>query len=259
MYQGKKILSIVIARAGSKGIKLKNVRPLLGQPLFMWSVDASLQSKYIDYTVISSNCEHVKKVYEEFISDYNFLRREDEPDISDKVVWVQRPEEFSTSTSKNEDAMIHAVEVLKEQGKEFDSVVTLQPTSPVRNDRLIDKSIKSYYDGKYDSLVSGKKDTPFLWRKVRGKWIYDIDKNHCCNRKMRQAFIDNKDYSEFIFHDDGNLYQSNIEMLLKTKCRLGDKTCFYETDKLQSLQIDEEIDFQLIENIVNLKGMDSLI
>tara|TARA_Y100000310_G_scaffold57488_2_gene52739 strand:+ start:62140 stop:62910 length:771 start_codon:yes stop_codon:yes gene_type:complete len=256
MYQGKKILSIVIARAGSKGIKLKNVRPLLDQPLFMWSVGASLQSKYIDFTVVSSNCPYVKEEYEDFVLLDDWWMDEDkEKSVRDKIAWIDRPDELATPTSKNEDAMIHTVEFLEKKDMRFDSVVTLQPTSPIRNNGLIDKCVEEYYDGHYDSLVTGKKDTPFMWRKIRGQWVYDVDVNDCCNRKMRQGFQEH----EWIYHDDGNVYISDVRMLLETKCRLGIRTCFYETDKLQSLQIDEEIDFQLIENIVNLKGMKSLI
>jgi len=255
MINDKIILSVVLARGGSQGIPMKNVKELCEKPLFMWSVDASLQSDYVDYTVVSSNCNKCKEIFNDFIDDQEFSRKEDEPDIRDKIAWIDRPEEFATATSKNEEAMIHAIEFLKKKGMEHDSIVTLQPTSPCRYNKLLDKCIKEYYDGEYDSLVTGKIDTPFIWRKERGEWVYDVDKYDCCDRKMRQEYLPD----DLVGHDDGSIFISDIEMLLRTKCRIGKKTYFYETDKLQSLQIDEEIDFQLIENIVNLKSMKSLI
>ena len=97
MIGNKKILTVVTARGGSKGILNKNVRQLLGQPLFMWSVLAGLKSKYVDKIVVSSNCPNVFREFEKFCTN-------DEYD-KNRLEWIQRPERYSGDLSKNEEAL----------------------------------------------------------------------------------------------------------------------------------------------------------
>ena len=102
MIGNKKILAVVTARAGSKGIPGKNYRDLLGRPLFMWSMLAGFNSKYIDTTVLSSNCEECEREHVEWVRSLDSTQQ-------DRVIFWLRPEEFSTDTSKNEFALIHAL------------------------------------------------------------------------------------------------------------------------------------------------------
>lgn len=244
MINNKKILSVITARAGSKGVKGKNYRRLLGKPLFTWSVDASCNSEYIDKTVVSSNCFNVLDYFNQYYKNM------------DNVKYLQRPNEISGDRSKNEDALIHAYYHYRDvEDFDADIIINLQPTSPCRTDNLLDKCIKSYENNKSDSLLTATKDTPFLWRKEKDKWVYKVDKNHCCDRKMRQDFSED----EFVYHDNGNVYITEIKVLLAIKCRIGQNLCVYETDKINSLQIDTEFDFDLIENIVKSYKLKSLI
>ena len=237
----------MLARKGSKGIPGKNFRNLLGKPLFLWSVEAGLQSKYVDKIVVSSNCWECNCKFVDYIMPYK-----DDPGPIEKLLFQDRPEELSTGTSKNEDAVIH---VLNTIGEEFDVVIQLQPTSPVRLNNLLDRCIEAYNSGDYDSLLTATKDTPFLWQQIDGKWEYTVDKNDCCNRKMRQEF----DVDEFVYHDNGCIYITDVDVMKETECRIGSKPCVFETFGLDSLQIDEEHDFLLIEQTAKVKGLKSLI
>lgn len=249
MINNKKILAVVTARGGSKGVPFKNVKTLLGKPLFLWSVLQGLNSKYIDKTVVSSNCD---KVFSEF---HNFSNKNPHFAENNKLKFIQRPDEISTDTSKNEDALIHAIHWKRDIFKEeYDIILNLQPTSPCRLDNLIDKCIELYENGGYDSLLTGNKITPFLWRKEE-KWIYNVDKNDCCDRKMRQQFRED----EFLYHDCGSIYLIKKDILLEKKCRIGYNPAIYEVDYLNSLQIDTEFDFDLIENMLKARNINSLI
>lgn len=247
MINDKKILSVVTARGGSKGIPFKNVVYLLDKPLFIWSVEASLKSKYVDLTVVSSNCEKVHKYFCIFKRKNN---------ISDeKLKFIKRPDNISTDISINEDALIHSLSYLECMDyNDFNTVINLQPTSPVRLNGLIDKCIEKYENGSYDSLLTGQKITPFLWRK-EDKWIYNVDKNDCCKRKMRQQFRED----EFLWHDNGSVYIVNKDILIEKKCRIGYNPCVFETDDLNSFQIDNKFDFSIIENIIKVRRLNSLI
>ena len=248
MIGNKKILAVVTARAGSKGIPNKNYRDLLGKPLFMWSVEAGLQSKYVDMTILSSNCDKCISLLDKYRQEIG---------TGHNVGWLLRPDEISGDLSKNEEALIFTLESLSSSKEplDYDIVVNLQPTSPCRLNGLLDRCIEEYHEGKYDSLLTATKDTPFIWQKINGEWRYTVDRHYYCDRKMRQEFEE----SDFIYRDNGKLYITKSKILLESECRIGDNPCVVETEGINSLQIDEEFDFQLIENMVRAKGLTSLI
>lgn len=248
MINNKKVLCIVIARADSKGVPGKNVRLLLNKPLVQWSMEASLESKYVDITAVSSNCQEVQRIY------LDRIRSMEIP--SHNFMFIMRPKRYATDTSPNEEALIHTISQLKLfRDWEPDIVVHLQPTSPCRTDGLLDRCIEKYIEGDYDSLLTGTKETPFIWQRIDGEWKYTVDKNDCCDRKMRQEFYE----SEFILHDSGNIYITDKNVLLETKCRIGKKPYVFETTGVNNLQIDEEDDFLLIENMIKAKKLEGLI
>ena len=248
MIENKRILSVITARAGSKGIPGKKYKRLVGQPLFMWSVLASLQSKYVDKTVISSNCPEIERIYLRMVREHDMF-----PDIDfSGLGFIKRPEEISGDLSKNEDALIHALEIscmIDEVG--YDVVINLQPTSPCRFNNLLDRCIEAYQSGGYDSLLTATKDTPFLWQRIGGEWKYTVDRNDHCDRKMRQEFEED----EFVYHDNGNIYLMESDILLDTKCRIGYNPCIFETVGLENKQIDEETDFEVIETMLKVRGV----
>jgi CMP-N,N'-diacetyllegionaminic acid synthase len=273
MINNKKILAVVTARAGSKGIPGKNFRPLLGKPLFMWSMQAALDSKYVDTIVLSSNCEECEKIHINWVEEL-------EVEQQNRIIFWQRPEAYSTDTSKNEDALIHAL-ISTDQcyGLKHDVVINLQPTSPCRLNGLLDKCIEKYEEGNYDSLLTGSEITPFLWQKKDGKWEYMMDNvwrwksvptpwldnkiqdrwvldsnSDCCKRKMRQEFGD-----EILLHDNGSIYLTDSKILLDKECRIGYNPYVFKTEGINNIQIDKEDDFLLIEKMIETKGLESLI
>jgi CMP-N,N'-diacetyllegionaminic acid synthase len=234
-----KILAVVTARANSKGLQGKNFKPLLGIPLVLWSVKAAYSSTYVDTVIVSTNCPSVKQVCLDWISEQK---------ADSRVFVVDRPEELSTPTSKNEEALLHAVQSYEERFNETPQiVVNLQPTSPVRNDRLLDCCIEAMADSGCDSLLTVNKHTPFFWtiRDGEAKALYDFH-----NRPMRQQLGD----EDFYFHDNGNVYMMTTDVLSSTLCRIGVNPFLFETSPYQSLQIDTEFDFQLIEKMAECRG-----
>ena len=274
MIKNKKILSVITARKGSKGILNKNIRELMGKPLFEWSVLSSLNSEYVDKTVISSDSEKIEDIYIENIKKDKKWK---------EVSFIKRPKSISGDLSKNEEALIHAYNWMKEiYKKEFEIIINLQPTSPCRTEELLDKCIFEYSEGGHNSLLTASVHTPFFWQKINNNWEY-IDRffyidnikkpyqesaqwqlikafDNCCNRKMRQEFRDlDKNNSDFLLHDCGNIYITDTKVLLSTNCRIGNKPCIYPVEKLNSLQIDTEYDFKLIEKMVEAYNLKSLI
>ena len=231
MINGKKVLSVVTARGGSKGVPRKNERHLKGIPLVNWSVNQSLKSKYIDFTTVSSNCISIRMLTEYAKTDKQYA-------------FIDRPEEFSTDTSPNEEALIHAYYHVKDEF-DFDAeiIVNLQPTSPIRNDALIDKCLEKLDN--HDSLLTVKKCTPFYLYK-EGDEFKAFERSKLINRPMRQELEDD----DFFYFDCGNLYVMTREVLLESGSRLGPNLTAFIVDDKQAVQIDTEIDFQLMDFLI---------
>ncbi len=249
MVRDKKVLAVITARKGSKGIPGKNYRDLLGKPLFMWSVLASLLSDRVDLTVVSSDCPEIEKIVKEYKNKNK----------KSKLLFIKRPKNISGDLSKNEEALIHALRYFKsESKKEFKIIVNLQPTSPCRFSGLLDKCLDKYIEGNYKSLFTAKKYTPFFWQKINNKWEYMTGKN-CFVRPMRQEIFEDDKDSDFLMHDNGSVYIIDSEVLLKTKCRISKNHIVYETTGVLNLQIDEEYDFDLIRSMCESRGINSLV
>jgi CMP-N,N'-diacetyllegionaminic acid synthase len=113
----RRILGLILARGGSKRMPGKNIRTLLGKPLIAWSIEASLACKAISRTVVSTDSGEIAAIAERFNADVPFIR----------------PSGLAADHSTSADAALHALDALLEkENQEFDAVVLLEPTSPLR-------------------------------------------------------------------------------------------------------------------------------
>ena len=138
MFCNKKILALVPARGGSKGIKDKNIILLHGAPLISYTIDSALGSKYIDNTVVTTDSERIASVAKLYGADVPFLR----------------PVELASDSAKTVDAVIHAIETLATIGQNYDVLVLLQPTQPLRTSEDIDNAIELFFKNNRQSLAS---------------------------------------------------------------------------------------------------------
>jgi len=236
MINGKEVLCVITARAGSKGLPGKNYRALNKHPLVVWSILAAQKSEIIDYTLISTNCIEVKKAS----MVYTMSRRL-------KTMVCDRPEHLCTENSSNEEALFHAIDYCKENVKlNPQIIVNLQPTSPIRNNNLIDKVLSFKEEHNKDSILTVSKTTPFLW-KARNGFHDPIPTYDVKHRPMRQHL----QVHDYYYHDNGNVYAVDIDALNQRKCRIGYNPALYLTDEFQSHQIDTEKDFLTIEHFVS--------
>ena len=152
MFKLKKILAIIPARAGSKGIKDKNIIDLNGKPLIAYSIEAGLKSKYIDKVVVTTDGEEIAREAIKYGAEVPFLR----------------PEYLSSDNAKTIDAVIHCIEEMEKLGEKYDYVVLLQPTQPLRQSWHIDEAIELILEKNEEALVSVSKvkDNPILIRSI---------------------------------------------------------------------------------------------
>lgn len=240
MINDKKVLAIIPAKANSRGMPGKNYHPINGYPMVEWSIRAALSSEYIDMVIVSSNCPNVRAVTEIYTKTFG-----------KKIGFLHRPEELCEDDSTTEDAIVHTLGKLVKNDIVMDYIVLLQPTSPIRTNNLVDECIEQIYAQKKDSLVTVNRETPFFWNYTAEESTptYEPEK-----RPMRQDFDD----SEFFYHENGNVYVCETESFVQTKCRIGSNVTLYETDRLQSLQVDDEWDCKFMEAMLDSVGIEDL-
>ena len=211
----QKIISIIPARGESKGIIRKNIKNLCNKPLVAYSIEQSIKASLIDETYVSTENDEIKKISLQYGA---------------KV--IDRPPEFATDSASTESVLLHACEHLN---KDFDYMVLLQPTSPLRYPEQIDEAIKLFVSGNGDSLLSVYKNDSFLWDKKGTSINYNYS-----NRPLRQQ-------KEWEYVENGSIYITKKEIILTHENRLGGKILFYVMPKWMSYQIDEPLDFKIIE------------
>jgi CMP-N,N'-diacetyllegionaminic acid synthase len=133
VYQSKSFLAIIPARGGSKRLPKKNVLDLNGKPLIEWSIEAGLKSKYIDKVVVTSDAAEILDIAE-----------------SSGVSVINRPVELASDTATTFDAIKHTINNVNN----YDYIVLLQPTSPLRTAQHIDEAIEILFERSADAVVS---------------------------------------------------------------------------------------------------------
>ena len=141
MKYNNNILGLILARSGSKGIKQKNISKLCGKPLIAWTINSALKSKRLTDVILSTDSTTIAKIGKKFGADVPFIR----------------PLKFSKDKSPSIDAIEHAIKWLRKKGKNYEFVVLLEPTSPLRDHNDIDLAINKVIKLKAQSLVSVSK------------------------------------------------------------------------------------------------------
>ncbi|MBT3465320.1 acylneuraminate cytidylyltransferase family protein [archaeon] len=219
-----KIISIIPARGGSKGIPGKNIKEFAGKPLIAHTIEQSLNSELINRTIVSTDSQAIKDVSLKFGAEV-----------------INRPNELAQDTTPTEPAIEHVISYLKEKENYVpDMIVLLQCTSPLRNKDDIDNQIKMMINKGSDSCLSVSENIHFIWKIKKDSaqsFNYDFK-----NRPRRQD-------REKEFKENGSIYVFKTDGFLKEKNRLFGKIGIYEMPYDTSFEIDEPFDFWLCEQI----------
>lgn len=221
------VLCVIPARGGSKGIPGKNLRLVGGKPLVAHSIEHAIQSN-IPRTniVVSSDSDTILDIATQY-----------------KVVARRRPIEISGDNSPTEAALIDALD----QMPNASHVLLLQPTSPIRFKETITKCLTAYDKGDHDSLLTVTKFYNFFWAENPLRtWTPTYFAN---KRPMRQDLR----RQDFRYFDNGNIYITKIDLLIRTMSRIGVNPCVYPISELEGLQIDTPEDLKIIDAILSGK------
>ena len=225
MYNNKKILAIIPARSGSKGLKDKNIKELNGKPLINYTIEAAIKSNIFDDIIVSTDSEEYGEIAKKAGANVPFLR----------------PTKFSEDTSTTNQVIEYTLEKIKIEGKSYDYFMILQPTSPLRNYRDIQRAIKLLFDKKGTSIIS------VCESEYSSQLMNILDETLSMssflsreNNKRRQEFT--KEYRL-----NGAIYLCEVDQFLESKSFYGEKSYAYIMEKVNSIDIDDELDFKIAE------------
>lgn len=227
MINHKRILAIIPARGGSKGVSRKNIRYVGGKPLIAWTIEQAHKSSYIDRTIVSTNDREIAEVAMAFNCDVPFLR----------------PNKISEDESTTMDCIFHALDAVE---SDFDYVVLLQPTSPLRKSSDIDACIvlaDSSMGNQCVSVVSI--DKPL-------EWLFIVNDNKLLEPLYsRNNTVFRRQDGSDLFFPNGAVYVSSIDTLKTSETFYNENTKAYIMPKKRSIDIDTEEDLNYLEFTLN--------
>lgn len=215
-------IAFIPARCGSKGIKLKNIKSFCGQPLIYWNIKALMNVDSISTIVVATDCDEIEKV----VKSFNF----------NKVRIYRRSKEHAQDNSSTESVMLEYIDQAKLSSN--DIFILVQLTSPTTRTEDYDNALSLYNDTNYDSILSCARIKRFFWSDKGQPLNYDYNK-----RPRRQDFK-----GQLV--ENGALYISSVESILKSKNRLSGTIGIAEMPEFTSIEIDEEDDWIIAEALM---------
>jgi CMP-N,N'-diacetyllegionaminic acid synthase len=226
MINNNKILAIIPARGGSKGLPRKNIKELNGKPLIAYTIEAAQKSKYIDRIIVSTEDKEIEKVSKNWEAEVPYLR----------------PKEMAIDTSSVVDCIIHMMNWLKDkEDYKPDYICLLQCTSPLRAGCDIDGAIEKLFETNMDGVVSVcEAEVNPYWTNVfegnRLKYFLEQGKN----------IIRRQDLPK-IYRLNGAIYVMKTEVFLRKKTFETNDITGYIMSSKNSIDIDTLIDFKFAE------------
>ncbi len=221
---GRRVLAIVPVRSGSRRILGKNLRMFNGKELFRWTLEAALESGYIDSVVISTDSKDVINITDSYGRGMCFLRS------------GRTSEDYSTS-----DDVI--TEVLNEFGSKFEVIIYLQPTSPLRGVSQIDESLSIFEKGNTPVVSVTKNQNNPLWTLL-------VDENgFLCPLAPQYLSMRSQDLPP-TYSLNGAIYIAEIDQYIQSHTFLTNDAAAFVMKPEHSVDIDDEKDFEEAEEIL---------
>jgi CMP-N-acetylneuraminic acid synthetase len=223
-----RVLGIITARGGSKGIPRKNIRLLRGKPLLAYTIESASNAKHLTRTILSTEDAEIAEVGRRFGVEVPFLR----------------PAVMSEDASPTFPVVQHALETLESQGEQYDAVCLLQPTNPLRRSVDIDNCIELLERTGADSVISVLPVPPtynpnwVFWKSNDGTLRLSTGENEPTTRRQDLPPA---------FHREGSVYVTRTEVVKSCQSLYGKKILGYEISPEFSSNIDTPDDWQEIE------------
>lgn len=234
MYKKKKILTIIQARGGSKGIPKKNIYPICGHPLIAYTIFAVKKSKYVDDLIVSTDNYEIAKKAKKYGAEVPFIR----------------PKSLSGDFISSKESLRYAYKKICEVKKEkYDLVIEAPCVAPFRTSKDIDRAIEIFFNNKNTDTVIGLCNTgekhPIRIKKITNNRIYDFCKEF--PEPLKGSFRQNLKPS---YIRNGSIYCWSIKALFDNKSRHGKISRPYVMPFARSFNIDEIYDLKICEILI---------
>lgn len=226
-----KILAIIPARGGSKGVPRKNIIDVCGKPLIYYSIKPALEAKeagIIDEVIVSTDDQEIANISRKYGASVPFLR----------------PSELSDDKAKSVDLMIHAHDFFASKDLVFDAILLLQPTSPLRTYGDIEKAVSIFKDKDAVSLISCYKANIHEYNLYHqsGDWAIGLNPKH--NLGIRRQEI------EDLYVRNGAFFLVKSDYMIKEKKPFDEKPAMYVMPYERSVNIDTMDDIELVREYI---------
>lgn len=222
MIDGKRVLAVITARGGSKGIPRKNIQIVGGQPLIAWTITAAKRSRHLDRTILSSDDAEIISVARQSGCDVPFTR----------------PAELARDETPGVDPVLHALSAIAES---YDYVVLLQPTSPLRTAQDIDECIVRCLALKAPSCVSVSEPDKSPY------WMYTLDADGRMRPLITANAASRRQDLPMVYAVNGAVYVADCKWLEHMRTFVTNETVAYLMPRERSLDIDTDLDLRYCE------------
>lgn len=232
-----KVISIIPARSGSKGVLGKNIKLLAGKPLIAWSIESSLASGLIQRTIVSTDSEEIAEVAKKYGAEVPFLR----------------PKELAEDLTPDTPVFEHAINWLKENENYVpDIIVHLRPTGPLRTPKEIDSTVELLINNpEADSVRSVEEPDkpPFkMWQK-NGKFL----KPFASVANMKDFHTMPRQLLPKVYQTTADIGVLRVSTVLNKKSVIGDTVLPFFLER-PTVDIDKPIDFDFAELLLKKRG-----
>jgi CMP-N-acetylneuraminic acid synthetase len=218
-------VALIPARSGSKGIPKKNIKIIAGKPLVHWVIDAAINCKYIDEV-------HVAIDSSEFENIVNQIHNK-------KLKIYHRSSESATDIASLEILISEFINTV-----DCNNLIIIQPTSPQLTSDDLDKAIEKFEEEKSDSMTSvcTNYHKRLLWAKFTSGGLYPYN--------FTKAKWPNKQDFKKLLVGNGAFFLTSKRAYLESNSRLSGKIIGYEMDDDSIYEIDDELDWFIVEQIL---------
>lgn len=225
-------IALITARGGSKGLIRKNVLELAGKPLIAWTVEAALESSVVDDCYVTTEDEEIASIAKRYGA---------------KI--IQRPMSLAQDNSASEEVLAHAIDGLKRLNVNFNSLVLLQPTSPLRNSGHINAAYSIYIQEKADCVISvfEPRHSPVKAYKLNGDGMLTGLVSSAAPYTPRQQLPE-------AYQPNGAIYIINVEAFCGSNLIPRDNVYPFVMTESDSIDIDTIDDFKQIELVIRAKN-----
>ncbi len=223
-----KILGLIPARGGSKGVPQKNIKKLSGKPLIAYTIEQANNALLLEKTILSTDDEKIAEVARHYGLEVPFMR----------------PAELAQDHSGSFEVVQHALDFMESQGEVYDAVCLLQATSPYRPQGVIDDAIRLFIKECPDALVSVRR----VPDEFNPHWTFEIEKNNRLKISTgEKKIIPRRQELPPAYHRDGAIYITSVETIRNKGSLLGDDIVAFPIESPELINIDTMEDWEKAE------------